>query len=105
MNKSTEIYFHYFLPENSHAMNALVRNRCEYRFLEMLNELCYSYGIFYEIDSEVKEEGGIVDWWNVFSTNATAIQTVCAVLTLFITGAVSLKTLLPDEEKNSAWSC
>ena len=80
-------------------MNSLVHNKCERLMLEVLNEICFSYGISFEVDTKAKEEGGVVDWWQVFSTNSQAIQTICAILTLFITGAISLKALLPDQEK------
>lgn len=80
-------------------MNAIVRNKCEYQIIEMLNELFYSYGIFFEIDIEAKTEGGIIDYINVRSINHQSVQTICAVLTVFLTGATLIQTLLPDEEK------
>lgn len=100
MQDLTKIFFHYHINENQHSMNAIVRNKCEYQIIEMLNELFYSYGIFFEIDIEAKAEGGIIDYINVRSINHQSVQTICAVLTVFLTGATLINTLLPDEEKS-----
>lgn len=99
MQDLTKIFFHYHINDNLHSMNAIVRNKCEYQIIEMLNELFYSYSIFFEIDIEAKTEGGIIDYINVRAINHQSVQTICAVLTVFLTGATLIHTLLPDEEK------
>src|SRR4051812_43717619 len=55
---------HYYLRNNSHAMNAFIRNKCEAEALAAFSYIAERLGIELAIESVAHEEGGLKDIWN-----------------------------------------
>jgi len=53
---------HYFFKDNSHYMDAFVRNKCEHEILEIFRQINQIFGLEVEIDSEAYLEGGLKEW-------------------------------------------
>lgn len=99
-----EIVFHYYLSDGSHQMGAISRNKCEQEMLNVFLELCEDYGVYSEILSLARQEGGIKDVWRVISSNANGITAIAAVVALFFAGATYFENR-PDEEKKRLEKC
>ncbi|HEA8164520.1 TPA: hypothetical protein RXN25_000996 [Campylobacter coli] len=56
---------HYYFDDNSHSMNAFVRNAMEKELLNLISEVGKTLNIDMQIDSEVKKEGGLIDTFNL----------------------------------------
>ncbi|HEG6005812.1 TPA: hypothetical protein SE358_001638 [Campylobacter jejuni] len=56
---------HYYFDDNSHSMNAFVRNAMEKELLNLISEVGKTLNIDIQIDSEVKKEGGLIDTFNL----------------------------------------
>lgn len=79
----SDLLFHYYLKDNSHEINAFTRNNCEREMLIVFQELCDLYSINSEILSTLRDEGGIKDFWRIFSENTNNIGAIAGVLALF----------------------
>lgn len=86
----TKLEIHYFFDndDNSHTMDAYVRNRCEYELLQICNELKNELELDVKVETEAFEEGGLTEFWSFLSENA--IQ-----LTLILTGLSQVISRIP----------
>ena len=57
--KANKIELHYFFADNSHAMNALVRNKCESYLLGIIKEISSILNARVQIETEAFNEGGL----------------------------------------------
>ena len=53
------IEFHYWFDDESHAMDAIVFNKCEYEFLGIAKEIAQKLKVELEIETEPLGEGGL----------------------------------------------
>lgn len=81
---ASKFEMHYFLKNNSHSMNAIIRNRCEYELLNIFNEVANRLEISIEIESEALDQGGIKEVWNFLGKNASQITIIILVLTIIV---------------------
>lgn len=56
---------HYYLANESHAMDAFVRNKCEAELLAILQEVCSILGASIKVETIPLEEGGLKEYWKV----------------------------------------
>ncbi len=60
-----KLELHYFFEDNSHFMDAFIRNKCEAELLAIAKELAELLDIQVELDSEALAEGGLIDFIKV----------------------------------------
>lgn len=60
-NLKTKFELHYYLKDNSHAMNAFVRNKAEKDFLEAVKKIGELLDSELKIETEAYQEGGLVE--------------------------------------------
>lgn len=91
-----KIELHYFFPDESHSMNALIRNSCEAEFLAVAIEVSSILGIPLEIESEALKEGGLKEVWKALGENSAQIA-------LLISSLALIWTIVPhrDQELNN----
>ena len=102
-NEKLEVHY-YFQDEQSHTMDAIVRNRCEHEILLMTNSIAKELGIDVRIETEPKDEGGLIDIYNFFGTVQGAgmvslAALVVGILQLVIPKKPDKRTLLDKEEQ------
>jgi len=83
---------HYYLNDESHSMDAHVRNKCEAEILGIFLELSSILNINIGIEAEALAEGGIKEVWKVFNKNAGGIGVFVAILSTAV-------ALLPDTDQ------
>jgi hypothetical protein len=59
---ANSIQVHYWFGDESHTMDALVQNRCEYEFLGILKEIASSFNAEIIIETEPLTNGGLRRW-------------------------------------------
>ena len=70
---ANSIELHYWFNDDSHTMNAIVFNRCEYEFLGIVKELAAKLKIDIEIETEPLENGGLRSWLKIKSTQGAEV--------------------------------
>lgn len=63
--EAKKIELHYFFSDESHTMDAVVRNRCEHEFIEIVKHVSTLFNVEFELESEAYTEGGLREWWSL----------------------------------------
>jgi len=82
VNLSSKFEVHYYFSDDSHSMNALVKNKCEAEFLAVASEVANVLGIPLELDCEALREGGIREVWKALGENSAQVALVISTLAL-----------------------
>lgn len=106
MNKSDSILsansieLHYWFNDDSHFMDAVVRNSCEREFLAMIKTFSEELKIQIKVDVEAKEEGGIIEWYNfIVSNDGVALSALSTFVLQIIQLFLTRKSKLDKEEQ------
>jgi hypothetical protein len=73
---------HYHLRDNSHAMSAVVRNRCEAEALAVCLQIASELGIPIQLESSAFTEGGLKEIWQFIGQNNGTLSFLLAVIVL-----------------------
>lgn len=68
------IEVHYWFNDDSHTMNAVVFNKCEYEFLGIAKEIAQKLKVDLEIETEPLGEGGLRSWFKFKAKDKDAIK-------------------------------
>lgn len=93
MTMPSKFEVHYFLKNNSHSMNAALKNRCEAELLAIALEVISELDLNITINSEALKEGGIRDVWSWIGGNSKQITAISAIITVAL-----LYSNRPDSE-------
>lgn len=90
------IELHYWFNDDSHTMDAVIQNKCEYEFLNIIKEVAIYLQAEITIETEPLAEGGIRRWFKIILDleNKQAIITT-SVLTALIIGLVVNPLAIP----------
>ena len=81
---ASKFELHYFLVEDSHKMNASIRNKCEQELLNLFNEVALQLGVSISIESEAYSEGGLKEVWSFIGKNSNQLTILLLALTLLL---------------------
>lgn len=84
METASKLEIHYYFNDESHTLDAHLRNKCEAELLAIITEIAQELGIALTIDSEAYTEGGFKDKWKFIGENSVQITTIIAILTLIL---------------------
>lgn len=84
MQFANKLELHYYFNDDTHSMDAQLRNKCEYELLAIINEVSHELGIKITIDCEASAEGGFKDKWKIFGEHAPQISVIVAILALIL---------------------
>jgi len=79
-----KLELHYYLKNNSHALDAMTRNKCEHEYLSLVLEIARLLDIDIDIISLPSEEGGFREYWDVLGKNSGQITVVLALIAIII---------------------
>lgn len=83
MNRqANKIELHYFFRDNTHTMNAFVRNECEKEFLNVFKEVILSLDLEIDLESEAFQKGGLKEIWSFLGANGIQLTLIVAILGL-----------------------
>lgn len=72
-NLSQKFQVHYYFDDESHSMNAFVRNRAEKDLLEAVKRISELAEVTSEIETEAYNEGGLVETLNIVVPSLSAV--------------------------------
>lgn len=109
MNNATMFEVHYYFGDNSHEIDAFVRNKCEAELLGLIVEAATLLEIDADLIKEAYREGGFRDIWKAIGKNGVQIglflviiQIVISTIPLLDSGSKDLEIeekILSIEEK------
>lgn len=73
---------HYHLRDHSHAMDAIVRNKCEAEILAAFSQICQQLGIAVNLESTAYREGGLKEVWQFLGSNNAQLTLLLAIIVL-----------------------
>ena len=84
IRQANKIELHYFLRDETHTMNAFIRNECEKELLTIFKEVILSLDIEIDVESEAFKEGGLKEIWKFLGKNGVQITLVLTVFVLVL---------------------
>ena len=76
-----EFRVHYYLPSGEHSMDAFNRNKAEAELLALFKEVNLALGLPSRVESQVRGEGGLVEFFNLLYENQSQVEFVLKLLT------------------------
>jgi len=89
---------HYYLSENSHSMDAFVRNKCEKEILAIFDEVAKNLQLSIYIESFAYQEGGIKEFLKFIDKNKGSINTLSSVPAVLISLLTYSQLFKPNTE-------
>ncbi|KAB7619492.1 hypothetical protein [Alkalilimnicola sp. S0819] len=84
MNNSEKLELHYYFQDQSHTIDAIVRNKCETELLALVHEVSRVIGAKILIEAEPSAEGGFRDIWRAIGENQNQLTLILLVVTLIL---------------------
>ena len=63
--EGNRIQLHYWFDNDTHSMDAVIQNKCEYDFLGVIQEVANQFEASIIIETEPLENGGLIRWFRV----------------------------------------
>lgn len=105
MKKASKFEIHYFLENDSHSMNAIVRNNCEAELLAIAYEIISQFQLGITLEAEAWREGGLRNRWNALSTSDKIVIALGAPTLLFTVLGVVLSRFPTDDILQDTKNC
>ncbi len=84
MDNACKLELHYYFDDESHSIDAHVRNKCEGELLAIIHETAAILGIDIKIDAEAFRAGGFKDIWNFLGRNGNQLTLILTVLAIVL---------------------
>lgn len=92
MEIAGKLELHYFLENNSHSMDAIVRNKCEAEALALIKEIAVALDIHIVVESVAHQEGGLKEILQFIGENSNQ-------LTFFLSVIVFVFSRIPTSDR------
>lgn len=83
-NLINKLEIHYYFHDDSHTMDAFVRNKCEAEALAILKEVLTTLNLNIEVDTEPYLEGGLKQIWKLLGKNQGQIAIVLSIISILM---------------------
>lgn len=99
-SNASKIELHYFFSDESHTMDAVIRNKYEHEFLEIVKHVSTLFNVEFELESEAYAEGGLREWWSLtIKKNPTLAAIIIGVLINVLSNYITTDRELNDLQK------
>jgi len=98
MQDANKFEIHYYFNDDSHTMDAHLRNKCESELLAIVHEMALEFGITLRIDCEAYTEGGFKDKWKLLGDNSNQLTILILLLTIILSRIPTSDNKLKKEE-------
>ncbi|MFA0995817.1 MULTISPECIES: hypothetical protein [Pseudomonas syringae group] len=97
MHSLNKFELRYYLIDNSHQIDAFLRNKCETEILAIILEIAEVLGFNVEIVAEAVQEGGFREFWKLIKDHSTSITLILMLAQTLITAAPLILKSEKDE--------
>jgi hypothetical protein len=103
MHTAEKFEIHYYLANESHSMDALVRNKCEAELLAIFQEVCATLGVGISVEALAQQEGGLREFWKLLGNSQVQVNTALTIFSVVLAIANTVLTRFPvsDKEKDA----
>lgn len=98
----SKVELHYFFSDESHSMNALIRNKCEINLLGIFKEICSVLGFKLQTETEAFAEGGLRERFVLRGKSAFQISFASAVFHYVLPLEVDIEKAVSEEDRADA---
>ncbi len=97
-----KIELHYFFADESHSMNALIRNKCESYLLGILKEISTVLNARLKIETEAFNEGGLKERFVLLGKSEVLRSTAATIFNYVLPLEVDIEKTVSEENKNDS---
>lgn len=83
-----KLELHYFFSNESHSMDAYVRNKCEAEILAIVKEVATLAGVQLKVETEPYKEGGLREVFELITKNQFLLPIITSIISGVVTGYV-----------------
>lgn len=80
-----KIQIHHFFNDESHSMDAFIKNRAEIEFLNLIQEVSLLLNFDIRVEKEAIKEGGLTEIWSFLGENSNQIGNLIAIVVAILT--------------------
>lgn len=84
LTQNSKLEIHYYFNDNSHSMDALVRNDCERELLLIYKQIISELGLEIKIETEAYQEGGLKEIWKFMGKNNSQLTLLIGVIVIVL---------------------
>lgn len=77
-----KIQIHHFFNDDSHSMDAFIKNKAEIEFLNVIQEVSVLLDIDIKIEKEAIKEGGLTEIWSLLGDSSNQIGNLIAIVAI-----------------------
>lgn len=99
MSSANRLELHYYFQDNTHEIDALVRNKCEAELLAIMQEAATLLEVDATLLAEAYREGGFRDIWKLLGKNANNLTVLVLIVQVIIAAIPLLGNENSDLEK------
>ncbi|MGR3178707.1 MAG: hypothetical protein ACUZ8E_11680 [Candidatus Anammoxibacter sp.] len=96
---ASKLELHYFFSDESHQMDAIVKNKCESELLAIIKEVSSLFGIDIVVEAEALVDGGLIERFSFLSPNKHLPGFVIGVLTIVLSSYLTTDKELVELQK------
>jgi len=96
MEIANKLELHYYFTDQSHEIDANIRNKCEAELLALISEIATTLNIDAQLIAEAVKEGGFREFWKLIGNNIGQITVVLLLAQLMVT---TIPMLLESENE------
>jgi hypothetical protein len=98
-----ELHYYFSDGDNTHSMDAVIRNKCEYELLQIVSAISKELNVQIKIETEAYEEGGLKEFYTFIGTaegqTIINIANFCITTLGFLMSRIPLKKSKLDKEE------
>lgn len=87
---SERMVVHYYLLDDKHSMDALIRNKAEAELLGLVRHVLGELNLGVSVESTAREEGGLIETWVLIANNPALLVTAAIGASVFLTSLINI---------------
>ncbi len=84
IENSNSLQLHYFFNDESHSIDAFLRNECEKELLGIFKEISENLNISVRLETLPPESGGFKETWKLLGQNSAQITLIVSITAIFL---------------------
>ncbi|MEQ8475272.1 hypothetical protein [Fulvivirga sp.] len=84
IESSNKLQFHYLFKDDSHSIDASLRNECEKELLHLFKDVAESLRLDIRLETLPSQEGGFKDVWKFLGKNSVQITLIISITTIVL---------------------
>jgi hypothetical protein len=96
---ASKLELHYFFDDDTHTIDASVRNKCEAEILKIVKEIAIQLGSDITVETEAYLEGGLIDRWKALDAKSISAAALLVAIIGVVLSRYPVSTANPELER------